>query len=349
MSERGPDAWVADGVPWWLWRGVLDALDEGVIVLGADGVLLDASASVLAAMGVARDDAVGRVVPAAFSDPQRPAWRALAGEAFEAELITERELPEGRAVLRTRTVPVAGAAVQVVSDMTPRLTAERRLAREAAEIEELNAELRRVLGRISVARELERSEISRVLHAEVLTRLGALHSDVAAVSATAAAALESCIAALGQLEIGPRSRTLDTEGLEAALVELAGDARTPCRVTVAGDLGAPGQPFAAVVWRNVREALRNVDAHAGASVCTVEVAAEPGWAHCTVRDDGHGVDDRALERAAGEGHIGVLTMREGAESAGGSFRLGAGPDGGCEVRFSVPVVDPGVPGVAGAG
>ena len=61
-----------------------------------------------------------------------------------------------------------------------------------------------------------------------------------------------------------------------------------------------------------------------------------------VKDDGQGFDvPRALEKALGGLHLGILGIQERVEAAGGSLRIDSSPGNGTEVDLSVPFPDEG--------
>jgi signal transduction histidine kinase len=55
-----------------------------------------------------------------------------------------------------------------------------------------------------------------------------------------------------------------------------------------------------------------------------------------VRDDGQGFEVSNQEVAPDAGHIGLVSMRERAEAAGGRFALSSSPGGGTTVDFWMP-------------
>ena len=55
-----------------------------------------------------------------------------------------------------------------------------------------------------------------------------------------------------------------------------------------------------------------------------------------VRDDGRGFDLPAPDAAPEAGHIGIVSMRERAEAAGGLFGLASAPGEGTTVEFWMP-------------
>jgi signal transduction histidine kinase len=87
----------------------------------------------------------------------------------------------------------------------------------------------------------------------------------------------------------------------------------------------------------LREALRNVERHAGASQVTVRLRRLGGRAVLTVVDDGAGfeVPDELQELARGR-HFGVTGMRERALLAGGDLSVESAPGDGCVLSVWMP-------------
>jgi len=90
----------------------------------------------------------------------------------------------------------------------------------------------------------------------------------------------------------------------------------------------------ALLFRIVQEALTNCAKHAQAT--KVSIALRKGKTHTvlTIRDDGLGFDVAAVGNAGRPG-LGLLTMRERAEFAGGKMDIVSAPGRGTEIRVSV--------------
>jgi len=93
----------------------------------------------------------------------------------------------------------------------------------------------------------------------------------------------------------------------------------------------------------VKEALRNVDAHAEASHVEVRIGQHDGEVVVSVTDDGIGLpeerlnaDPRALEP---EGHYGFLGMAERAERVGARVEVSGAPGTGTVVVVRIPTGD----------
>ena len=92
----------------------------------------------------------------------------------------------------------------------------------------------------------------------------------------------------------------------------------------------------AILYRVALEALTNVRKHANAG--TVEVLLERRGVGVVlrVRDDGGGFDLPPPDAPAEPGHIGLVSMRERAEAAGGRFAMSSKPGSGTTVEFWMP-------------
>jgi signal transduction histidine kinase len=88
------------------------------------------------------------------------------------------------------------------------------------------------------------------------------------------------------------------------------------------------------LYRIVQEALNNVVRHARAESVAVDVDAGDRTVTITVRDDGVGFDSAA--RAIRERRLGLTSMRERADSLGGTLTIETAPRSGTTVRVEVP-------------
>lgn len=87
--------------------------------------------------------------------------------------------------------------------------------------------------------------------------------------------------------------------------------------------------------RVVQESLTNVRKHAKASTASVDIRRDGAKAVATIADDGVGFN--LLARTRGEfPRFGLTTMRERAESVGGSLTIDSTPGQGTTVRFELP-------------
>ena len=126
------------------------------------------------------------------------------------------------------------------------------------------------------------------------------------------------------------------DGLVAALARHASGLRSPDGLTI--DVRGPGPRLAlselveTQLFAIGREALANVQKHAGASVAHVRVRAQQGQVIVEVRDNGRGFNP-----AAGHpGHYGLDSMRSRAAEIGGRITITSASGSGTLVRVCVP-------------
>jgi len=125
-------------------------------------------------------------------------------------------------------------------------------------------------------------------------------------------------------------------GLEAAI----GDLLSPLEADgVATHLDVQdGVPSARdpLVYRVVRESLRNVQAHAAAHNVWVRLQHEEGTMRVCVEDDGRGFEAAERERRAGEGHVGLRLLEGVVRQARGTLDVRSRPGRGTTVELEVP-------------
>jgi len=97
-----------------------------------------------------------------------------------------------------------------------------------------------------------------------------------------------------------------------------------------------GREAERLLYRVVREALRNVAGHAHAQSIDVRVSVENGRVTLTVRDDGRGFDVAKLSNPP-PGHLGLRLLSDLAHDAGGQFHISSTVAGGTEVRLELPI------------
>ncbi|WP_165984969.1 sensor histidine kinase [Streptomyces sp. YIM 98790] len=134
----------------------------------------------------------------------------------------------------------------------------------------------------------------------------------------------------------------------AGLPEMADRVRAsgvPVDLVVEGEARAlpPGVELCA--YRVVQEALTNVLKHAGPSRAEVRVRYERHRLLVRITDDGRGAEPGIGTTGGGHGLIG---MRERAKLYGGDVISGPRPEGGFQIRLSLPASDAAGPGVGPA-
>ncbi|MET7455590.1 GAF domain-containing sensor histidine kinase [Streptomyces sp. NPDC005574] len=153
------------------------------------------------------------------------------------------------------------------------------------------------------------------------------------VAALAAEAADELRAAVVEL----RPAALDEDGLVATLrthVQVLDRAHT-ARVTFGAD-GVRALPAAQeeAVLRVAQEALHNALRHSGARHVDVTLVRRAGGAVLRVTDDGCGFDPQSVRR--GGRHLGLVSMRDRADGAGGGLTVESAPGKGTTIEMEVP-------------
>jgi signal transduction histidine kinase len=96
------------------------------------------------------------------------------------------------------------------------------------------------------------------------------------------------------------------------------------------------------LYRVAQEALRNVVKHSGAASASASLVRQNGSLALEVRDDGRGFDAAG---AAGQGGLGLVSMRERLRLVGGELTIQSQPGAGTRLLAQVPLGTPGSPNV----
>ena len=232
----------------------------------------------------------------------------------------------------------------------------RRLEARCRALEQLvhrsEAERRQVVSRLLRAEQQERRRIASELHDDTVQVLAAsLLALDRLVGCTDADAIRGVAESTRRTLAAATDRTRrlmfelrPPQGLARAVRELASQAGREADLDV--DVTVPSEPLPFMVeevaYRTVREAVANVRRHARAHRLEIQIAAADGTLRGSVRDDGRGFDPARIGRRA-HGvrlHLGIETLLERAELAGGRATVDSEPGQGTEVTFELPLAGP---------
>jgi PAS domain S-box-containing protein len=300
------------------------------------------------------------------ADPTAEPWRARAVRHGLAAAISLPICQGGEAigallVYATQTNVFEGEAVSVLEKMAENISfamdkfaqeaQRKRLEEERLEDARRVAELSR---RVVIVQEDERRKLAAELHdrtspnlSAVALNLGMMGEDLPPDAADPLesrladnrALLEETIAAIRDVCADLRPATLDYVGLSRALQEYAQQfsRRTGIAVEVSG--ASPAQRLApdkeTALFRIAQEALTNCAKHAKATAIGIELSQASLQTVLTIKDDGAGFDPGALGRSGSRPGLGLLSMRERAEFAGGTLSLWSQPGKGTLIRVVI--------------
>lgn len=221
----------------------------------------------------------------------------------------------------------------------------------AEDIERRQTEQAGLMAELVAAEEETRRRIAVDIHDDTAQAVAAtgLRIDALAATLTEPAAREAAEEArqalteankrLRRLLFELRPPALDEAGLAAALelylVDSFAHDGFDWRVDNRLD-SEPSPETRAILYRVALEALTNVRKHAGAREVEVLLERRGVGVAVRVRDDGRGFELPAPDAPAEAGHIGIVSMRERAEAAGGRFGLISAPGEGTVVDFWMP-------------
>jgi signal transduction histidine kinase len=316
----------------------------------------------------------GRETAEVLADPNADLRRFLLLSALGTVLALALSYVGTKLLLGRWTAGVVDSARRFgAGDLTARATVPRGLGEltdvanalnsAAEDIERREGQQAALLAQLVAAEEETRRRIAADIHddtaqavAAAALRIDALVGDLSDPVAreTASNARQALVEAnkrLRRLLFELRPPALDEAGLAAALESFLIDGFSDDGVDwrVENRLSdEPSPEMRAILYRVALEALTNVRRHARASVVEVVLERRGVGVAVRVHDNGRGFDPPAPDATVEHGHIGIVTMRERAEAAGGRFVLESMPGGGTTVDFWMPEPN-GTPNPGGRG
>jgi len=226
---------------------------------------------------------------------------------------------------------------------------QREIERQRAGEQQNRQDLERLSARLVDAQEEERRRLARELHDEVGQALTAVKMDIGIAlrsdnRARATSALEEASEITETALRGVRDLSqllhpsmLDDFGLPTTLGTYLRtfSHRTGIRAQLADTIDARLlPPIEVCAYRIVQEACNNIVQHSGATACTVTLGAEEGTVRLTIDDNGRGFGTMAADVRRG---LGLIGMRERAQSLGGTFAVERAPGGGTRISVGLPL------------
>ena len=242
----------------------------------------------------------------------------------------------------------ANGALVFARDISERKRTERERAHQAQREAELSH-------RLVATQEDERRRLATVLHdntsanlatLDVMLRTAAERQDAGAENGSALL-LDDALALLKDTTHGIRDvcaelrpPVLDYAGLTSALEAYARRFAERTGIAVHVDCAHAGARSApeteSHLFRVVQEAMANSAKHSGAAQIDIKLRRGDGCLVLTVADDGCGFEPAALGEHGRPPGLGLLTMQERAEFAGGSCAIESRPGAGTRVTVSMP-------------
>jgi signal transduction histidine kinase len=241
---------------------------------------------------------------------------------------------------------------EVDRELTQRREAEQRVSASLAEIEIVDSQRRRLLDKLVTAQEEERRRIASDVHDDSVQLIAASIMRVSLIRqqhqidpasaeqlAKLQTSLEGAVERLRNLLFQLRPPSLDREGLSAALAEYFQQWAPEAEIAYTIDnrlSDEPDQNTRVALFRIAQEALTNVRKHSRAQLVTVTLDGHASGVRLRIEDDGVGIST-ADGDGSPIGHLGLVTMRERAELAGGWCRIYGAAAHGTVVEVWLPL------------
>lgn len=336
---------------------IVESNNDAIISRGLDRTILSWNPAAERLFGWTAEEAIGQSIrittpPEAWGKRDALIDRVKAGERV-GSIETIRLRKDGtRFYGEVSYSPVKDAQgnviliATVIRDITERKQAEQALRDYTERLESVSRKLLDV-------RENERAAIARDLHDRIGQLLSAAKLDLQVIRRRSTAAplhadLDESIRTIDQalqetrtLSLELRPPQLDDLGLARALrmyaERVAGASELKLHFPPARLPALPPQ-VDTTCFRVAQEALQNIVRHASAQNIWIELSAESGVLHLTVRDDGRGCDLAAVRRRAKQGEsMGLFNMEERVALAGGSIELQSNPGKGMKIHIALPL------------
>jgi PAS domain S-box-containing protein len=276
-------------------------------------------------------------------DPFRTEYRLLAADGREVwirdEAVLIREAEHDELFWRG-----------VMTDITRTKRVEGRLRRSLDVLRRTMEDRRQLLLRLEDAREEERRRIASDIHDDPIQVMSAADIRAQALARQIEDpelrqeaeelrdVIRSSVERLRHLLFELRPPALVSEGLVPALRACLGDERPVPEIEDALPF-EPSSELRAILFRIAQEAIANARKHASATRIHVSIAALDGGVRLVITDDGLGFDVGVIESPE-PGHIGLPTMIERAQLAGGGCEVQSEPGRGTTVSAWLPLAEP---------
>jgi signal transduction histidine kinase len=226
--------------------------------------------------------------------------------------------------------------------------AEADLKETVDRLQTVDAARQMLLKTVSTAVDNERKRFANQLHDDALQKLTAAELQLGRVDESERPnhpALRLALNLISQTEDALRRLLFevrppaleDPSGLEDSIRDRLAMMKSLTGIDAELHLELPDQlsyEFKSSVFRQLAEAITNIEKHARATQVQVQLKSAPGAVHGTVVDNGRGFV--VAERNNLPGHMGLLALRERALMSGGWYKIESQPGVGTRIEFWMP-------------
>ena len=343
-------------------RALIESVPDGVVVTGVDGVVVLANRQAELLFGYERGRLVGQAVDVLLPERLRAHHPAHRG-SYPATSPSPVVRPMGAGLEACRGLRSDGSEFPIDVSLSPIETDDGTLLvafvrdmterRVDAQLQRTLAERRSVLAHVVSAGEEERRRIANDIHDDSIQAITAAgmrlqilrrrldDPELLGMLGELEATIQLSIERLRHLLFELRPPVLDNEGLQAAVEMYVDQAREEPRLRCSVEDRLVSQPppeTRLVLYRIAQEALTNVRRHAHATSTRVLLSERDGGYLVRISDDGVGF--READVGSPPAHLGLASIRERAELAGGSLRIDTAPAAGTTLEVWIPEPEP---------
>jgi PAS domain S-box-containing protein len=339
----------------WL-RTVIESAPIVMSVYDRDGRCIFSAGRAFDQVGISPAERLGRTYEELRGDvaeARADFERLLGGEELTAKREITPRPPRAETIFDVHYGPLpaiddSGEVAGVVS-----------VALDVTDLERAERERRQLLHQLITAQENEQRRLAANLHDDAIQALTAAKmqlsllelamdklgvdadGDLVSSAKQARENLDHGLAAARTFLFDLRPPLLDREGLAPALgqqLDKLGQRRA-CATEFHWEVDRRLDPdLEVLVFRVVQEALANVAKHAEASTVRLRGRIDGGALEIEIHDDGVGFDQaEAREEAMATGHLGLRSMAERLEAAGGRLLVDSAPGRGASLRLRLPL------------
>lgn len=338
---------------------IIQASPLAILAVDPLGRIMNWNAGAEQMFGWSEQETIGKVCPtvpeeglADFHDMIRS---VLQGKTF-SDIVRHRQRKNGTQIdtsitsaqLRNAAGEVIGA-IAILEDITERKKAEEERSKLFAEVHEADNQLRLLSRRLLETQESERKNISRELHDEIGQTLTAAKINLQSIErkvkssetkkelGVAISFLEQSLQQVRDMSLNLRPSILDDLGIESALGWLVKRTAESAKFKFDLEFNLAGlelpKDLQLNCYRIAQEALNNVVKHSEAKKAVVSLTLVNDAIHLRISDDGKGFNVNELRGQALKGRsLGILSMEERTQLAGGEFKITSSKKGGTEVQ-----------------
>lgn len=340
----------------------------GLVSINARGVIIEINASACELLGLPREKVRLRGFSQFVHEENRKDYFKFLGELkhplatrcgtelrLEGQGAAPRHVRLDAAALRDAEDRPRGWLLTLL-DISARKTAQEALQEACMLLRDSESKYRSLSGRLLTVQEEERKRVARELHDSIGQSLAfmkfrienGLAADCGRNPEEAVRLLERLIPVVQSsmdevrsICTGLRPAILDDLGIVAAIQWFARTFRRSypairLEITIDIEEGNVPEGLKIVLFRIVQEALNNAAKHSGAELAQLALAEMDGAIELTVRDYGTGFDRAMASNSAMRNGMGLASMKERAELAGGSLDIESTEGAGTSIKARWP-------------